>query len=172
MNYSLYKLDITFKLFLLFFILSLTTGVLYGLIYLYDTTSISSKGAVERLRGSENDPEDEFEIREQYPKSGSELLMTVHNHIIGFSFIFVLMGGIFYFNTIVTGWWKKFFLIEPFISVVISFSSLFAIRFIDRNFVYLTILSSSLIYISFFAMAGISVFELIIKKKSDGRRMK
>lgn len=167
MNYSLYKFDKTLKLFLLFFIFSLSTGVLFGLIYLNQTTSISKQGAVERLRGSENDPEDEFEIQEQYPKSSSEILMTVHNHIIGFSFIFVLMGGIFYFNSIVKGLWKKFFLIEPFISIVISFSSLFAIRFLDRSFVYLTIVSSSLIYISFFVMAAVSSFELMFKKVEE-----
>lgn len=165
MKCYLHSLDKTLKLFLFSFIACITVGVLVGMVYLYETSSFSAHGAVERIRGTGDVQNDEFEIPEEYPKSYSELLMMTHNHIIGFSFIFLMVGGVFYFNSIITGWWKKFFLIEPLISTVVSFTSIFAIRYLDRNFVYLTVISSSFIYISFFVMVGVSSYELILKKE-------
>lgn len=163
MNRKLFEFPNTLKKFLLIYILVLTVGVSVGLVFVSQTTGLSSSGAVERFRGS--DVEDEFEIAEQYPKSINEMLMTTHNHILGFSFIFLTLGTIFYFNSVVTGFWKSFLIIEPLISTLITFGSIWGMRFIHESFVYLTILSSTLLYLSFFAMAAVILFELIFKKK-------
>lgn len=165
MNYNLFEFDLTLKKFLIAIIIVLSTGVVTGLIYLNYTTNYSPKGATQRFNGSsELDISDEFDIPENYPKPIPEMLITTHNHILGFSFIFFIMGMIFYFNSIINGYWKTFFLIEPTISIVITFGSIWLMRYVDSNFVYLTVLSSTLLYLSFFIMAGVSIYELKFKR--------
>jgi hypothetical protein len=162
---KLYKFDKKLKNFLATFVIVLTIGVTVGLVYLNFTTNMSSKGTVERYNGSQIDPEG-FEIAEKYPKPISEMLLTTHNHIISFSFIFGLLGIIFYFNSVLDGFWKEFLIIEPFISTLITFSSIWGIRYIDERFVYLTIISATIMYISFYLMSAISLYELIFKKNA------
>ncbi len=162
MNIKLFEFPEILKKFILTYTIVLTIGVTVGLVFVSQTTGFNSSGAVERFRGS--DIEEEFEIPEQYPKSIHEMLMTTHNHILGFSFIFLSLGLIFYFNSIVNGFWKSFLMIEPLISTLITFGSIWGIRFIHPDFVYVTIISSSLLYISFYIMSAIISYELIFKK--------
>jgi hypothetical protein len=134
-----------------------------GLTFISQTTNYSPKGAIERFNGSQQSADDDLGIPDKYPKSITEMLMTTHNHVIGFSFIFLSIGIIFYFNSLVEGFWKKFLMFEPLFSIIVSFGSIWLMRFVDKNFVYLTILSAVLMYVSYFIMAGITVYELKFK---------
>ncbi|GBD90147.1 hypothetical protein BMS3Abin04_00863 [bacterium BMS3Abin04] len=165
MNKYLYQLDKTLKLFILTYLIVISCGVLVGLTYLSSTTNLTPTGTVTRYNGSDDSyAEDEVNIKENYPKPISEMLISTHNHIFGLSFLFFSIGLIFYFNSVVQNFWKKFFMIEPLISILVSFGSIWGMRFINNNFVYLAIISATLMYLSFFVMAGISIFELIFKK--------
>ena len=164
MNIELTKLDKTLKNFLTSYLIVLSIGVCVGLAFVNQTTKLSPSGAIERFRGSEENTDDGFEIKENYPKSVSEMLMTTHNHIIGFSFIFLTTGMIFYFNSTVKGFWKTFLLTEPFVSILLSFGSIWGMRFIDKGFVYVTVISAIFMYTSFFVMAGVSIYDLRIRK--------
>ncbi len=165
MNYKLFEMDKTLKNFLIAILFVLTTGLGTGLIYLNYTTKYTPKGAAERFNGSNIEQGiDDFDFPDHYPKPISEMLITTHNHILGFSFIFFIAGLIFYFNSIINGFWKSFLLIEPTISIVITFASIWLMRFVHEYFVYLTILSSAILYLSFFIMAGVSAYELKFKK--------
>jgi len=159
MNIKLYQLPSQLKKLILSLLFSLTVGVCFGLGFLYYTTNYSPEKAIERFNGSQ--VSNEFEILENYPKPISEIFITTHNHIIAFTLIFVVVAIVFYFSSILKNGWKTFFLVEPFISIVISFSSLWLMRFINPDFVYLMALSSSLIYISYFIMVGLIVYEMV-----------
>ena len=166
MNHKLFELDNTLKNFLFGILFTLTTGLGTGLIYLNYTTNYSPKGATQRFNGTNVEFKlDDIDIPDNYPKPVSEMLITTHNHILGFAFIFFITGLIFYFNSIISGFWKSFLLIEPTISIIITFGSIWLMRFVHEDFVYLTILSSVLLYLSFIIMAGISAYELKFKKK-------
>ncbi|MAT58834.1 MAG: hypothetical protein K8F60_11810 [Melioribacteraceae bacterium] len=165
MNNKLYQLNNDLKKILFLFVFTLTVGVTVGVFYLQVTTKLTPDGTVSRYKG--DIAEEEFEIPENYPKSIGELLLTTHNHIIGFSFIFILLGLIFYFNSIINGKLKMFFIIEPFISTSVTFGSLWLVRFVHENFVYLTIISAVLLYFSFYLMSFITMYELIFKKNSS-----
>lgn len=145
------------------FVFVLTLGVSVGLVYLKFTTNMTSTGTVERYNGSVTDS-DEFEIAEKYPKQINELLLTTHNHVITFSLIFFSLGLVFYFNSIIKGFWKNFLILEPFLSTIITFLSIWGIRYIDSIFVYVTIVSAILMYISFYVMSLVSLYELILKR--------
>jgi hypothetical protein len=164
MNKSLYQLEKEIKNLLFNFLIVLSIGVAVGLVYLHYTTDFTPDGTITRISGSEINQAEEFDIPEYYPKPLSELLVTTHNHVITFSIIFLLLGGIFFFNSIITGFWKKFLMIEPFVSTLLSFSSIWAMRYIHKDFVYLTVISAVLIYLSFFIMAAVSIYELKFKR--------
>jgi len=160
----LYQLNKELKLFLGIFLIVLSIGISIGLVYLYNTTSFSKSVTTERLIESNKKIEEDFGINESPSRSTGELLMTIHNHIIGFSFIFFFVGGIFYFNSIVGGFWKMFLIIEPLLSTAISFGSMLGVRFIGEIFIYLTIISATLLYLSYFIMVSISIIELTLKR--------
>jgi len=165
MNIKLYQLEKSLKIFLSVFVIVLSLGVLTGLTYLSQTTSYSTEKAIERFNGSQINAEEEImDIPESYPKPISEMLMTTHNHIIGFALIFFATGLIFYFNSVIYGFWKLFLMIEPLVSTIVTFGSIWGMRYISVDFVYLAAFSSSLIYLSFFTMTGIIFYELVFKK--------
>jgi hypothetical protein len=136
--------------------------MIIGLFYLNHTTNLSAVGTINRISGSQE--EAGFDIPDYYPKPVSELLVTTHNHIISFALIFFIIGGLFYFNTIVTGFWKNFIMIEPLISVLITFGSIWGLRFISTDFIYITLVSSTLLYFSYFLMVSLIIYELNFKK--------
>ena len=159
---KLYQLPRAIKLLLMLTVLNLTVGVGIGLYYVSNTTHLSPEGTAEQFRGSSVD--NNFDIPEKFPKPTSELLTTTHNHIISMTFIFFIMGGIFYFNSIITGFWKSFFIAEPFFSILATFGGIWFIRFIHSSFSYLVMVSGILMYLSFFIMAGTIIYELSSKK--------
>jgi len=159
---KLYQLPKGIKLLLLLTVLNLMVGVGVGLYYVANTTHLSLEGTSEQFRGSIL--EDEFDIPEKFPKPIAELLTTTHNHIISMTFIFFIMGGIFYLNSIITGFWKTFFIAEPFFSILATFGGIWLIRFVHPSFAYLVMVSGVLMYLSFFLMAGTIIYELSIKK--------
>ena len=159
---KLYQLPRAIKLLLMLTVLNLTIGVGIGLYYVSNTTHLSPKGTAEQFRGSDID--NSFDIPEKFPKPISELLSTTHNHTISMTFIFFIMGGIFYFSSIITGFWKTFFIAEPFFSILATFGGIWLIRFIHPSFAYLVMVSGVLMYLSFFLMAGTIIYELSIKK--------
>ncbi|MCC7430915.1 hypothetical protein IT568_08745 [bacterium] len=161
MNFQLYKLDKPLKNLLLTFICVLGTGVSVGLIFLGNTTNLSPNGTITRYNGT---GQTQDEIQTEYPKPIQELLLTTHNHILGMSLFFFAIGLIFHFNTIVSGFWKSFLMIEPLISVVVTFGSIWLLRFVHPNFVYLTMISAILMYLCFYTMIFILIFELRFKK--------
>ena len=159
---KLYQLPRAIKLLLMLTVLNLTVGVGIGLYYVSNTTHLSPEGTAEQFRGSS--VYNNFDIPEKFPKPISELLTTTHNHIISMTFIFFIMGGIFYFNSIITGFWKSFFIAEPFFSILATFGGIWLIRFIHSSFSYLVMVSGVLMYLSFFIMAGTIIYELSRKK--------
>lgn len=161
----LYQLNKPLRYFLSAFLVSLAIGVSLGLVFLFHTTSFNKDVTAEKLIESENLIEEDFGINESEVKTTGELLMTTHNHIIGFSFIFFFVGGIFYFNSIISGFWKMFFLIEPLISTIFSFCSLWGVRLLNENIIYVTIISSIIMYFSFYFMTSISIYELLLKRR-------
>jgi len=165
MNKYLYQLEKSLKSSILTYLIVISCAVLVGLAYLSSTTNLSPTGTVTRFNGSDDSSiTGELDIKDSYAKPISEMLITTHNPIFGLSFLFFSIGLIFYFNSVLQKFWKKFFMMEPLISIIISFGSIWGMRFIDYKFVYLAIISSILMYSSFFIMTAVSMFELMFKK--------
>ena len=157
----LYELPRKLKLLCFLTVFNLTIGVGVGLYYIGYTTQYSPSGTSEHFAGSK--VSDDFDIPDKYPKPLSELLNTTHTHVISMTFIFLIIGGIFYFNSIITGSMKIILIVESFISIIVTFSGIWLVRFIHPGFSYLVILSGILMYMSFFIMASTIFYELSIK---------
>ena len=157
----LYEFPGKFKALCFLTVLNLTIGVGVGLYYVGYTTQYSSTGTSEHFAGSQVN--DDFDIPDKYPKPLSELLNTTHTHIISMTFIFLIIGCIFYFNSIITGSMKTILIVEPFISIIVTFGGIWFVRFFHPGFSYLVILSGILMYLSFFIMATTIFYELTIK---------
>ncbi len=158
---KLYEFPNKLKLLCFLTVFNITVGVGVGLYYVGYTTQYSSIGTSEHFAGSK--VSDDFDIPDKYPKPFSELLNTTHTHVISMTFIFLIIGGIFYFNSIITGSMKTILIIEPFISIIVTFGGIWLVRFIHPGFSYLVILSGILMYLSFIIMASTIFYELSIK---------
>jgi len=140
----------------------MSLGVSLGLVYVYETTEMTSGGTEEHYTGSALN--DDMDIPEKYPKELESMLLTTHTHLISFSFIFFFLGLIFYMNSTITGGWKTFIIIEPFISVLITFGSIWGVRYSSLIYSNYIILFGILTYLSFYLMVAMSLYELLVKK--------
>jgi len=161
----LYELPEKLKLLCFVTVFNITIGVGIGLYYVGYTTQYSPSGTSEHFAGSK--VSDDFDIPDKYPKPFSELLNTTHTHVISMTFIFLITGGIFFFNSLITGSIKTFLIVEPFISIIVTFGGIWLVRFIHPGFSYLVILSGILMYLSFFIMASTIFYELSIKPSTS-----
>ena len=158
-------LDCNAKYFLSAFLITMAIGITIGLSYVYITTNMSTDGTVEQFNGS--DIENTNEIPEKFPKPLENMILTTHNHLLSFAMISLLIGAIFYFSSIIKGNLKTFLLIEPFISSLLMFISLWVMKYLYSAFVYLMIISSIATYICWYAMIIISIYELLVKKNKS-----
>jgi hypothetical protein len=157
---TLSNLPVSLKNLFVAILILLTIGVTVGLIYLFETTSFSAEGTLSRYNG---ELVKENEIPSDYPKQLDQMLLTTHNHLLGFAFIFTIICTLFWFNSVVPPFWTHFFCIEPFISVIFTFGSLWLMRFVHADFVYLTMISAILTYFSYYFITFVLLYELIFK---------
>ena len=191
MKTKLNLLDKNLRMLLAAYTIVLGIGDLTGQIYVYLTTAMTPGGTVEQYKGTppeqsveqfevsidideefefeedfEEDFEEEFEFEEdKIAKSFLDLISHVHQHIIIYSFIFLSMGLIFMNNSIIRGRLKLFLIIEPFISIILTFGGFFILRYFAPGFVYVIIISSTLMYVCFYIMMAVSLYDLTIKNK-------
>ena len=155
----LFELPEKVRYFFAAFLLVLTIGVSIGLVYVNRTTAMTADGTTEHYAGSTFG--DELDIPDKYPKEIEGMLLTTHTHLISFSFIFFFLGALFYMNSIVTSGWKTFLMIEPFVSVLGTFGSIWGIRFIAPEFAYITMISGILMYLTYYIMVAVMLYELL-----------
>jgi len=157
-NIYLYNLSSDLKKTISAFLIVLGIGIFTGLIYINYTTSMSITGTIEQYKGSA--AASEYDIPNKFPKEFESMIRITHEHIISFSIITILLSFIFNFNSIVSRKTKLFLMIEPYISIIITFSSMWLMRYFSSKFVYFLIVSSSLMYICWYAIIFISLYEL------------
>ena len=160
-NLYLKNLDCDAKYFLSAFLITLCIGISIGLFYVYLTTDMTPTGSIEQFNGSEVLEDD---IPYKFPKPIENMILTTHDHILSFAMISFLIGAIFYFNSTITGNFKTILLIEPFLSSLLMFGSLWIMKYLNSDFVLLMIISAVATYVSWYIMIGTSLYELLKKR--------
>lgn len=144
------------------YLLVVAIGVGVGLVYLFYQGQISPNGIVENYRGSKT--QEEFEVPDKYEKPIGSMLVSTHNHILGLAPIILSLCLIYY--VVKNGKVSLFIMIEPLVSLSITFGSIWLVRYIHSSFVYLTILSGILMYFSICFLI-ISSIAILIRRKNE-----
>lgn len=103
------------------FIIVLSIGFYTGLLFVGETSSANPNGIEEQYLGNEYDEDAEVM---RFKKSDQEMLTLVHNHILSMSIIFFLVGMLVSITKL-NKKLKLFLIVEPFISVVLTFGGLY-----------------------------------------------
>jgi hypothetical protein len=92
------------------------------------------------------------------------LIQTSHTHLFGQTLIAGLLGIIFLFSPL--GEWKKAVILSlPFIGTIIDIGGMWLTRFVWQSFAVLVLIGGSMFALGYTLIAGISFYELWLKKE-------
>lgn len=144
------------------FTVCLSIGYFTGLNFVRSTTDLKPKGVEENYLGNESDEEATIM---RFKKHEAEMLTTIHTHILSFSLIFFCLGFIL-LSIPFSKPLKTFLLVEPFVSTVLTFGSIW---FLWQGYTwmkYIIIFSGSLLSLTYIIIVGIIIKSSIRKGKS------
>ncbi|WP_298497977.1 hypothetical protein [uncultured Algibacter sp.] len=121
LNGLIFTLPREIKLLIGAFVIVLSIGFYTGLLFVGETSSANPNGIEQQYLGNEDDENAEVM---RFKKSPQEMLTLVHNHILSMSIIFFLVGllvSITKLNKKI----KTFLIVEPFVSVILTFGGLY-----------------------------------------------
>jgi len=121
LNGLLYTFPKELKLLIAAFVVVLSVGFYSGLLFVSETSSTKPNGIEEQYLGNEDDENAKVM---KFKKSEQEMLTLVHGHILSMSIIFFLTGLIL-ITTRLNYKLKLFLLIEPFVSIILTFGGLY-----------------------------------------------
>ena len=149
------------KLVIIVFIVVLSIGFYGGLSFVNNTTSMSSTGVETHYLGNEADEDAEIM---KFKKSEREILTIVHNHILSLSVIFFLLSLILA-TTSINKKLKYFLMLEPFLSILLTFGGIYLLWKGVVWFKYVVIFSGSLMTATFVVSTLSILYQLFFSKK-------
>ena len=161
LNGLIYTLPKEIKLLIGAFIIVLSIGFYTGLLFVGDTSSANPNGIEEQYLGNETDVD---AMVMKFKKSEKEMLTLLHNHILSMSIIFFLLGIILSITELSMKL-KLFLMIEPFLSVILTFGGLF---FLWKGLLwmkYVVMFSGMLMTLSFIIATLIIFYQLLVGKR-------
>lgn len=144
------------KMFISAFVIVLSIGYITGLQFVRQTESIAPNGLEENYLGNE-DQEDVQVMK--FKKGKREMLTIIHTHILSMSFIFFLLGGLVSMTTL-SNKRKAFLMIEPFVSIILTFGGIYLMWLGMSWMKYIVMLSGTLMTTVFLVSAGVVLFQL------------
>ena len=161
LNGLIYNLPKELKLLIGAFVIVLSIGYIGGLLFVGETTSAKPDGIEEQYLGNE-DLEDVAVMK--FKKSEKELLTMVHNHILSMSVIFFLLGIIVCITDLKKGL-KRFLIIEPFVSIVLTFGGIYLLWKGLLWMKYIVMISGTLMTLCFIAAVLVIIKQLLYSSK-------
>ena len=159
MNFKLYQLPKALRLSVSFFLLALSFGYFSGLDMLKQTTDYNPSGIERNVLGNEFDESaDELHFK----MSERELHGIIHSHVISIGMILLVLTSLLYFSTYST--LKLFLMIEPFVSLIVTFGGLWLLWLGVSWVKYVIMISGILMHLSILLMVLILLKELLIGK--------
>ena len=144
------------KMFISAFVIVLSIGYITGLQFVRQTESIVPNGIEENYLGNE----DKKDVKVmKFKKGNREMLTIIHTHILSMSFIFFLLGGLVSMTTL-SNKWKAFLMIEPFVSIILTFGGIYLLWMGVSWLKYIVMLSGTLMTMVFIGRAGVVLFQL------------
>ncbi|MGB1308493.1 MAG: hypothetical protein ACPG6B_06260 [Oceanihabitans sp.] len=160
LNGLIYTFPKELKLLIAAFLVVLSIGFFTGLLFVGETSSVQPNGIEEQYLGNETD-EDAMVMK--FKKSEKEMLTLVHNHILSMSVIFFLVGMLLS-TTKLKRKLKLFLLLEPFVSVILTFGGLYLLWCGVLWMKYIVIFSGTLMTFTFALAVLIILYQLIFSE--------
>jgi hypothetical protein len=137
-------------------------GYTTSLLFVHHTTGMTPPGVSTHYRGAEAAAIDAAGAEEamQFPKSYAEMLTITHTHLLGMAAIFVFSGLALALCERPPERWRRLLIVEPFTALLVSFASMWLMRYVDGRFSWLLALSSGLMAATFYVQAFFVLREL------------
>lgn len=150
-----------YKTLVLTFVSVAFVGVVLGAVFIEATTNLTPRGVVEQYKGIGEDRMEE--VKElKFPKPFKDMLTTTHNHILGLSSLFVIVGFL-YLQLDEQETWRVAVAVEPLLSLVVTFGGLWVMRYLWDPFVYIVILSGTLM-VGSYAWMSVAIIKNCLRK--------
>jgi hypothetical protein len=133
-------------------------GYTTSLVFIRHTTGMTPTGVAARYRGS--DP-DTGEGAMQFAKSFAEMLTVTHTHLFSMAAIFVFSGLALALCARPSERWRRILIVEPFVALLISFSAMWLMRYVDARFSWVLGASSAIMAVTFYVQAYFVLRELM-----------
>ena len=134
-------------------------GYTTSLVFVWHTTRLVPPGIEARYRGA--DPQAaEGEGAMQFPKSFAEMLTITHTHLLSMAVIFVISGIGVALCERVAERRKRWLIAEPFGALLVSFSAMWLMRYVDPHFSWLLEASSAVLAMTFYLQSYLILREL------------
>jgi hypothetical protein len=133
-------------------------GYTTSLLFVHHTTGMTVSGVAARYRGSDSTA---AEAAMQFPKPYAEMLTITHTHLLSMAAIFVFSGVALALCERPSERWRGFLVVEPFVALLVSFASMWLMRYVDGRFSGLLTLSSGIMALTFYAQSFFVVRELL-----------
>ena len=137
-------------------------GYTTSLVFVWWTTRLVPVGVAARYRGV---PPDSLATGDglgalQFPKSFAEMLTITHTHLLGMAVIFVITGLGVALCARPAERWRRLLIAEPFVALLVSFSAMWLMRYVDPRFAWLLEASSALLAATFYVQSALILREL------------
>jgi len=96
----------------------------------------------------------------QFGKSLAEMMTITHTHLFSMAAIFVFSGLGLALCSRPGERWRQILIIEPFVALLVSFSAMWLMRYVDPRFSWLLGLSSFLMAVTFYLQSFFILREL------------
>ena len=143
------------------YLLITSIGFLSALQFVSVTTEGSPKGIEENYLGNEEDLQAE-ELK--FAKSEKQVLNIVHAHMLSMAMLFLVLA-LLVAMTPIEGFFRKFLLLEPMVSVLLTFGGIYLLTKCILWMKYVVMLSGILMASSFVVSTIIVVYWLFKKQK-------
>lgn len=143
------------------FVIVLSIGFYTGLLFVGETSSANPNGIEEHYLGNEDDEDAEIMV---FRKSEKEMLTLVHNHILSMALIFFLVGLLISITKLPKKL-KMFLIIEPFLSVVLTFGGLYFLWSGELWMKYIVMMSGIVMTLTYSLSIVVILAQLVRKKQ-------
>jgi hypothetical protein len=162
MDFKLHHLPKSLKVSLSVFLLTLSFGYFSGLDLLKHTTDYKADGIEKNVLGNEFDETTE-ELH--FKMSERELQGIIHSHVVSLSLLFAALSFMIYFTSL-PAFLKSFLMIEPNVSLVVTFGGLWLMWLGYSWMKYVIMISGILMHFSLIIMILALLRDLLLKKSS------
>ena len=88
------------------------------------------------------------------------MLTVTHSHLLSMAAIFVFSGAALALCQRPSERWRAILVVEPFVALLVSFASMWLMRYVDGRFSWLLTLSSTLMALTFYVQTFLILREL------------